>query len=259
MRGFAVSVCLFWLAVVGAGYPLPHVDDLFFTGVATTLARDGRLANPQLSEWAAGMGTETFYFYTPFHPYALAAWLDLAGVSTGSMLAFQLACYVAASLFAAATLRRLGSPRWVWALVVAVLAAWHCNPNGGTGLRPDAFGVAVFAAGLDALTRMRPCSPFAGVGAIAIGTVAAPALVSYAVPLGFAAMVGAYRDARARGTAGPWRRRAVAGSGLALATVAVAFLWCIGFEARGFVDAFSRHAAMRRASVVDALPHFRRS
>lgn len=88
-----------WLA----GYPLPHVDDLFYSGAGIELAASGRLVNPWITPWLESFGGVEFLASPPVLPYTLAAWLRLFGTNTATLTAF----YLAVSTGLAAAIYRL--------------------------------------------------------------------------------------------------------------------------------------------------------
>lgn len=135
-------------AVIGVwvGVPFPRNDDLFYTGAAIRLASVGELANP----WLAGQEflSRDFLIYPPFYQWVLAAWLKLFGLSTLTLLTFQYVCYSTFGFcFSRLLLREniLVRNRWWWP---GVFAAAMFATIGTAGLRPDALGFAVLAAGL---------------------------------------------------------------------------------------------------------------
>lgn len=76
------------------GMPWVNVDDLAFAGAGMDLAATGRLTNHLMRPWLAAFGTDQFFIQLPGAPYALAAWIKVAGVGTASFLVFQWLWYV---------------------------------------------------------------------------------------------------------------------------------------------------------------------
>lgn len=87
-----------WLGFWLLGHPLPHVDDLFFTGTGIELARTGRFENPWLGAWMETFGTRLYLVHPPFFPYFVAAWVSVFGSTTASLTGFHCLASCATSL-----------------------------------------------------------------------------------------------------------------------------------------------------------------
>jgi hypothetical protein len=252
-----VGLALFWLTLFWAGYPLPQNDDLFHIGAAEHLAEGGAFTNPYIREWTAAFPTTHFYYYPPFHSFILAAWLRAVGLSTKSLLAFQCLIYLGFSLSSFLLLRSLRLPALVTMMPTFVFAAWHCNPIYGTGLRPDALGMALLTAGLWLLTEDRFSRCLTGAALMIIAAVTAPVAIAYALPLGGGMLaIGYSHQAHRREGRRQWLASRSAAVLIAAATVAIAFLVCIQFQARTFAASFLLHASMRRVPVAGSIPQF---
>ena len=124
-------------------------------GAAAHLAHTGELVNPFLRRWAAGFGTDKYFLQMPLHPYLLAAWLRLFGVSVPAVLGFSWTCYGVGAVGLGAWLRRFG---WhvadvLWLLpIYLTLMLWLCQ-------RPDVAAFALLFAGLGVLD-LRPAGAF---------------------------------------------------------------------------------------------------
>ena len=126
-----------WLPLWLWGWPRPHVDDLFFTGTAVELVRDGRLANPWIGPWMASFGTDLYLVHPPFFPYILGGWIRIFGVSTAAFTAFHCVVQAAAISVLYVGLRRGGVSRGgacAGGAALFILLA-------GCGMRPDALAL----------------------------------------------------------------------------------------------------------------------
>lgn len=132
-----------------ADYPPPHVDDLFFTGTAVELAQSGRLANPWISPWMESLGTSDFLSHPPVHPYALALWIWIFGVSSTTLTAFHLLVQSLLELGLYRLGRAAGLP-WFSSLAMAAIAGLFTL---SFGLRPEGLALLLLLASQLCLTR----------------------------------------------------------------------------------------------------------
>ncbi len=239
---FAIPV--FWTALWAAGYPPPNWDDLFFAGGAFELAGTGRLANPLIRFWNP-VAANRYFFQPPFYQYALAGWLRLFGISAHSVLGFQCLVLAVCSLCAALLLRRYG---FSGASIVPVLLAFSMAPQ---GLRHDAMGLALLAAGLWFLSFPGVLRALLGAFLLASALATWPALLAYAAPFGGVVSMAGLQPGSPRKI--QIARRLVvflAGAGAAF----LLFLASIRFRLHEFLADFTWHARLRRPTLGGLLP-----
>jgi len=143
---FAAGLAAAWLGLWAGGWPLPNVDDGFFTGAAIHWVGTGTLANPWITgwmQWIPGVRLDRYFVQPPFHPWVMAAWLRIFGISAPSLTGFACAAGAIASGAAARLLRRLGAS-WTAATLGALMVSSYVLFR---GLRPEAAGLACLLAG----------------------------------------------------------------------------------------------------------------
>jgi hypothetical protein len=134
------SAALF-LCLWARDYPKPNLDDLYYLGAGLHLAEGGDFSNPLIVRQE--YPSHYFFVYPPFHSYALAAWLKVAGLNTHSMTAFYMLMYFFAAVTTIAVLRKYHAPSFLeWLAPLAVCTSLHA-----TGLRSEAVSVGVTMAG----------------------------------------------------------------------------------------------------------------
>src|SRR5665213_1074302 len=79
-------------ALLFLDFPKPGLDDLFFVGTSLNLAQGGDYSNPLLERQQ--FSSHFYFVHTPTYSFALAGWLKIFGVSTFSLLGFQLLMYL---------------------------------------------------------------------------------------------------------------------------------------------------------------------
>lgn len=246
-----IPIVAFWTALFLLGYPIPSIDDLFFTGAAINLAKGGEFTNPYLEAWNAAFSSGKFYFQPPFHSYTLAAWLKIAGISTNSLRLFQYFCYNIFSLSCALILRHYSFPRITALFATVFFAAWHCNPNFlySPGFRQDALAMAYLALGLWLLTADKCWRYFFGFAFIESAVLTSPVTAAYTFPFGLAIPVINYiysREAKENKS----KYFFTVGIALLGATglIFLLFLLCVNFDLRAFTIDFLHHASFRKNS-----------
>jgi hypothetical protein len=247
-----VPIALFWFVFYRAGCPTPNLDDLFFVGAAIRLTTHGEFVNPWTPAWNAVLSSGKFYFHPPFYSYLLAGWLWLAGVSTRSFLLFQGGCYLLFSGSMAALLTRFGLPRRAIFGLVLAFAAWQIN----NGLRHDALGMALLAAGLWLLSEPTKWHWTAGFFLLESAVFTYPITVAYALPFGILMM---FLNGPLPGGAAPGamlaNRTTRFGMPLLVATGLVIglFLLCIRGDLGRFIADFAVHNAIVHRPLPEAL------
>ncbi|HEY9850411.1 MAG TPA: hypothetical protein V6D28_13175 [Leptolyngbyaceae cyanobacterium] len=248
-----IPIISFWTVLFLLGYPIPSIDDLFFTGAAINLAKGGELTNPLLEAWNSTLVSGKFYLQPPFHSYTLAAWLKIAGVSTTSLRLFQYLCYNLFSLSCALLLRFYGFPRITALCTTVFFAAWQCNPNFfySPGFRQDALGMAYLAFGLWLLTKDNWWRYFLGFTFLESAVFTSPVIAAYAASFGFAiVLINFIYRKQQKSNAKQYllvRLSALLG-GTALTLMLL--LLCINFELQVFIRDFLYHASFRRNSPI---------
>ncbi len=252
----AIPIVAFWTLVFLLGYPLPSVDDIFFTGAAINLSKGGEFTNPYLEAWNSVLSSGKFYFQPPFHSYTLAGWLKIVGISTTSLRLFQYLCYNLCSLSSALLLRFYGFPRLTALCVTVLFALWHCNPNPyyTTGFRHDALGMAFLALGLWLLTRDNWWRYFLGFSFIESAVFTSPITSAYGFSFSVAILAINFID---RGGVNNILSKYIRLRTLALLAatglVFTLFLLCINFELKPFFSDFLLTASWRQAATIKGI------
>ncbi len=238
---------LFWAGLFFLGFPPPNIDDLFFSGTAIQLIKDGSFHNPYLLSWTP-LAREGFFFQPPFHSYILAAWLFLFGVSTKSFLAFQCVCCFIFSYFTIHIFNQNKFPKILGAIVPLFFCLWMMN----RGFRQDALGFAFLAAGIWLLSQERLLPSFFGFVFIGSSFLTAPIAVAYALPLSFLFLIKNYCQSQEK-------KNHILQHGallfLAIGMVSFLFLWAIHFRLSEFLSVFFWHASTRRVPL-EKVPNF---
>ncbi len=227
-------IALIWLLLWLAGFPLPNVDDSFFTGVGISLARNGQLTNPWVTGWMGyleGVHPSKFLVQPPLYPHIMAAWIKGFGVSAASLTGFACTLGFLATIFAWLTFSRLTGDRLTAALATAVVGAALLQ----RGLRPEPLAIACFFSGQWLLlARPRPGGWLAGGIANSAAVLTHPIWAILVVP---ATLIQIHRV---------WRARlrlpilfAALMSGIAI--VAVALLGYLGRDWPAFVHDLAVH------------------
>ncbi|MFB2898170.1 ArnT family glycosyltransferase [Aerosakkonemataceae cyanobacterium BLCC-F50] len=252
----AIPIIAFWILVFLLGYPLPSLDDIFFTGAAINLSKGGEFTNPYLEAWNSVLSSGKFYYQPPFYSYTLAGWLKIAGINTTSLRLFQYLCYATFSLSSALLLRFYGFPRITAFCVTVLFALWHCNPNPfySTGFRHDALGMAFLALGLWLLAQDNWWRYFLGFSFIGSAVFTSPITSAYGFSFGLAilAINVIYRGGINKIDSKYILLRTLAllaASGL----VFTLFLLCINFELKTFISDFVLTASWRKAANINGI------
>ncbi len=244
--GFAVVLfgALFLL-----DFPKPGLDDLFFLGTGLNLAQGGDYSNPLLERQQ--FPSHFYFVHPPTYSYALAGWLKLLRVSTGSVLGFQLLMYLAISAATLIILQRHKSRAFLaWLVPLGVTAAFLSE-----GLRPEAFSVALTMCGFALIHcgSAPPVSVFAGFVLMILGGSSAERLTFFSAAMALAAMV----DLRKRGFT---MVRSLIFAGAAGVIVSVVLMYLIGFKLSEFWSTFHYTAAGRTGGgIVGSLTGFVRN
>ncbi|OKH40427.1 hypothetical protein NIES2119_02045 [[Phormidium ambiguum] IAM M-71] len=242
-----IPIVAFWTLFFLLGYPLPNIDDLFFTGAAINLSKGGEFTNPYLEAWNSVLISGKFYFQPPFYSYTLAAWLKIAGISTVSLRLFQFICYNIFSLFTTLLLRFYGFPRLTAFCITFIFALWHCNIY-GTGFRHDALGMAFLALGLWLLTHDNWWRYFLGFSLLGSAVFTSPITLAYGFSFGLAILViniinlGGINNIDSR-----YIKQRTLSFFASLVIVFTLFLICINFELKIFISDFLLSSSWRKA------------
>ncbi|MBD2579789.1 hypothetical protein [Oscillatoria sp. FACHB-1406] len=235
-----LPINIFWLILFFLGYPLPHIDDLAFTGAAVNLARNGDYFNPLLAVWNERL-LERFYIQPPFSQYTLAAWLWLFGVSTRSFLLFQCLCYNIFSIFTALIFRKYGFSKIATAFTIVCFAFWMLN----VGLRCEALGMAFLAVGVWSLTKDTPLRYFWGFFFLGASILTTPISLAYAVPFGLAIAKVNWDSAASINRS--YLQQRIGAWLAAFSLNSLLFLVCIKFQLSLFIQDMAWHSSFRRA------------
>ena len=253
------SFSVLFLFIVGAcalvfisGFPEPHVDDLFYTGIAINIANKGKLVDTLVTYLAeAGLQVDHFLQYPPFYFYVLGGWLRLFRVSANSLLLFQTTCYIIFCTFGSLILSFYRFPRAVSYYLCVVYLAGVIT----IGLRPDALGMAFLASGLWLLTREGWLNYFGGFGLLCAAVLSWPTVVAYAFSLGIA--IPLTHLARDRTKINAQYLIKLVSSAFAAVLVNVGlFLIAINFDLSNFFHDFFATSASRRTPLLQAFPFF---
>ncbi len=230
--------------------PTPDVDDLFFLGAPLHMVKTGELANPLLSRWAAGFGTDKYYLQMPLHPHLVAGWLLVFGVSAPAVLGFVWTCYGVGALGLWHWLRRFGwTPAQVlWLLpIYLTLMLWLCQ-------RPDMTAFALLFAGLGVLDPRRAGAFWRGTAGFALlgaSVLCYPTAAIWAVALVLAEALHAAGEERVPLAA--ILRRWLPALGVAVVIVSALFVGLVRGDVREFLRVFQAHRALRSASFLTNL------
>jgi len=221
-------------ALLFLDFPKPGLDDLFFVGTSLNLAQGGDYSNPLLERQQ--FSSHFYFVHTPTYSFALAGWLKIFGVSTFSLLGFQLLMYLLICGAVMAILRRSGASVIVeWLVPLGVAAAFLPE-----GLRPEPASVALTMCGF-ALIRcggIGVVSVFSGFFLMILGASIAERLSLFSGAL----LVAAIFDLRKQGVT-PIRSAMLAGS--AMLIVCIMLMDFIGFKLGEFWHTFHFCAAGR--------------
>lgn len=260
LKKFALTVAIpifgFWTLVFLLGYPLPKVDDLFFTGAAINLSKGGEFTNPYLEAWNSVLSSGKFYLQPPFYSYILAGWLKIAGISTTSLRLFQYFCYNAFSLFSALLLRFYGFPRFTAFCVTVLFALWHCNPNPyySTSFRHDALGMAFLALGLWLLTQDKWWRYFLGFTFLGSALFTSPITSAYVFSFGLAILaINIIYRGGINNIGSKYILQRILALLAASTLVFILFLICINFELKTFISDFILAASWRKAANINGI------
>lgn len=138
-----IGIVLAGLSLWLAGYPLPQMDDLFFTGASIELARSGQLVNPWIVEWIKPMGTIKFLMHPPVLPYTLALWINIFGVSTAKLTAFHMTVQTALQAGLYRLVRNAGVSFGPALTIGAITSLFTLS----YGMRPEALALLLILAG----------------------------------------------------------------------------------------------------------------
>jgi len=246
-RSLPFVFALFFFAGLGLlGFPRPMMDDLFFIGAGLNLASGGDFSNPLLAR--QGFPGSLYFVHPPLHSYALAGWLKIFGISTGSLLAFQMVMYVLVCWAAIWILRKYRGPRlFEWLLPLGVATAFL-----SVGLRPEPLSAMLTMVGYAFLLCLggEGLVLFCGFFLIFLGASAASRLSFFSAALALSAFIQLHRGGL------PLIRLAVP-AGSALLTALFTFACLIGFRFREFFAIYHFHAAGRiGGAVLWLLGHF---
>lgn len=242
-------VCAFFLILWRLDYPKPGVDDLFMCGASFHLAEGGDFSNPLIAR--QGFPGHYYFLHTPLHPYALAAWLKMFGISAASVTAFQIVLYMLTAVATIAILRRHAAPVWLeWLVPLGVSAA--LLPS---GLRHDAFNVALTMAGfalIECGCRSMLTVFLAFLLMFCGGSVTARLIIFSAALIGMAG----YRLWHGSTETGRKRWGFCAPMAAALVAACLLLAWLIDFRFREFYTIFHVHAFGRVAKKSQLLDWF---
>ncbi|MBI4924439.1 MAG: hypothetical protein HY843_00830 [Bdellovibrio sp.] len=234
---------LFWAILFYFGFPPPNIDDLFFTGTAIQLVKDGRFFNPLLSNWTP-FAKEAFFFQPPFHSCVLALWLYVFGISTKSILAFQAVCYSVISVFSGLLLNHFQFKRVLIYCSTIFLFGWMIN----RGFRQDGLGFAFLAVGLWFLIKDTYLRYFAGFSFLGGALLTAPLTIAYALPL---CLILLYKNMSLmkKKTKFHYLQKRFGCFILAVFFVLILFSLSVDFRVSKFLDIFFWHASTRKVQV----------
>ncbi|MDJ1179465.1 hypothetical protein PJF56_11380 [Roseofilum sp. BLCC_M91] len=241
-----ILITSFWLFYYYLGYPLPHIDDLFFIGAAINVAKNGEFFNPYIIEWAEPV-VDRFYVQPPFHSITLAGWLKIFGISTQSLLLFQCFCYFIFSIFTALILKNYGFHPITAICTTICFATWMSI----AGLRQDALSMAYLAIGLWLLTKDIKCRYFFGFSFLGFSILSSIVSMVYALP--FSIAIVTYNSWRKKNTIKSKYSKYIIQRIYILLTsmvfVFILFLTSINFEFYRFISDIAWHASWRRNSI----------
>lgn len=233
---WCLPVALGWVILWQAGFPAPHVDDLFFSGPGASIAAGEGLRNPWIEPWLSQFGSNAYFAQLPLHPYLLGGWLKIWGLSTASLLAFQCLAGWLACIFCAALLRKSGCPPWVVAAGCLAAAAFVLDK----GLRTEPWAAVFSLAAAWAWWRPGRVGWTLGVLAAVAGVVIHPFVIVVVLPAAAIALFIRWRQA---GRHEAFLCLAIlAGVALAMLGLVVVLL---DFRVAEFWDTFRSHARLR--------------
>jgi hypothetical protein len=237
-----------FLLLALTGFPVPHVDDPYFAGTASWLARGHGLINPWLADWLVFYGTEELFQHIPFYFYILAGWYKLAGISTASTLLFYALINALAAMAAARVLRRMGFPEGV----VWFHLLWMTFFAQGSGFRGDMVAVALFWLGLALMFEARRSFNVLGIVVLQV------AVATWLPVLPFAAafFVGwVFQKKKASPRFSDWNPLLITCGVTGLVVVLLIHLMIDG-RWHEFMDQYIKHMASRRLPLWMVLPAF---
>jgi hypothetical protein len=228
------------------GYPSPSWDDLFYIGAGLNMAGGGDFSNPLLVR--QNFPSHYFFVYPPLHSYALYWWLSVFGTSAASVLAFQNFVYFIIAAAMILIMRRLGARQTMAWLVPFSISAVFSK----TGLRPEAFAIAVTMSGYALLIyRSRIDFPMClAFFLIFSGTLAAPRTAFFGVAF---VLLAAWQWLKHPPDGGPVRLRFCLIAGIALVAASLLFLVLIHFRPFEFLRTFHLHSTRLSADLFTLL------
>jgi MFS family permease len=223
------------------GFPRPHVDDPFFVGTATHLARTGDLYKPHIRLWLEPFTEGRFFVHFPIYPALLATWMKVAGIGTGSLLLFFACANFLTCLSAGWVVKKCGLPLGLLVLLpwlILTFAQWQ-------GFRGDLPGLSLLAASAAFFTHPRPWAFFfAGLTGL-LAMMVWPVLGGFFVPLAsFAFYHHLQHELPKNKVLWLWKR--LVGIALGFSVSLLWFLFLIQFNVELFFKDFLLAASMRR-------------
>ncbi|MCW6036934.1 hypothetical protein K4A83_11760 [Spirulina subsalsa FACHB-351] len=245
------SIPLFWLIFYSLWFPVPHDDDLFFIGAAINLAEKGDFVNPLLSLWS-DRTIDRFYVQPPFHSYVLGFWLKLFGVSSSSILAFQVFCFFLFSVFLSLLLKKFKFPVFTSLAITLCYGLFMFN----FGLRQDGLAMIFFTMGLWLLTHKKPLSYFAGFTFLGSSILTLPVNMVLAIPFGIALVIEQTVQVKRQQPTQLKRTITLLSVTWVLAVIFTfsLFLLSVNFELTRFLDDLSWCASLRRQPLNNVIP-----
>ena len=227
-------------------FPLPHGDDLFFSGTAVHYAETGNFLNPGVLDYTAEFSEiQKPYWFVPLHMRSLGWWLSLTGVSDTSIRIYVLLCIVLTSLlFIKWSKIALDNSTLVPYLIPVIIAfgfRWS--------LRPECTAIPLWTIGAYFLFHSQSKSKFwLGVSFLGLACLASQILI---VPSAF--LVGASIFKKS-GNLSLLSKFQV----IVIGVLQSLFLGTclINFEVAEFVQMFGDHVAARSSSMTDNFAFF---
>lgn len=230
-----LGALLLFIILWRSDFPKPMCDDLFYTGAGLNMAAGEDFSNPFLVR--QGFPSHFFFVYPPLHSYAVYGWLILFGISATSLLAFQNLMYFIISACMILVLRRHHAREFLlWLVPLGVTAVFLRS-----GLRPEAFAVALTMAGYTLLiyTRKSGFQLWVSLMLMLMGGGAAPRTAFFAIAL---AGIGSWQWMQKASTGFTWKRFSIVAGLACLATLAANWT-LIDFRTSEFIETFRRHAS----------------
>lgn len=218
-RGLTV-ILVAWLFLLWLGYPLPFIDDMWFIGPAVHWVHGGGYYNAYCPSTVLLDPKPEFLIYVPFQGHAVAAWIDIFGVSRLSLAMFQWLMAVLATLGLWIATRRFSSSMLLPLGLVACVATFL----GASGLRPEAMGLALVVWSWVIFEMASPVAWFFGGLFLAAAIFTSPNVGAVAPVVGAWVLIKALRGGRWHAIA---NLTALAVGG---ALSFLVFLWMINFE-----------------------------